>query len=68
MVSVSSWETEKGVASLTDSEEEKSAFAIDQNAPPMSKLWYEKQYLRKHDEAMTSLSKLTQEIAEKFTT
>ena len=37
LVSVSSREIEEGVVSLTDSEEEESALAVDQNAPPMSK-------------------------------
>ena len=67
MVSVSSRETEKGVVSLTDSEEEESALAIDQDAPLMSKTQSGKQYLKKYDEAVASLPKPTKETAEQST-
>jgi len=39
VVSVSLEETEESAASLTDSEEEEFAFAVDQDAPPISKTW-----------------------------
>ena len=64
VVSVSSRETEEGVASLTDSEEEEFVLAVNQDAPPIFKNYSSKQYLKKYNEVMASLPKPTKETTE----
>jgi len=61
VVSVSSRKIEEGVASLTDSEEEESAFATDIGAYPMLKTWSGKQYLKQYGEPVVSSSKPAEE-------
>jgi len=51
-MSVSSKETEEGVTSLIDSEEEEFVLAVDQDASPTFKTQSGKQYLKKYEEAV----------------
>jgi len=53
VLSVSTRETEEGIASLTSSGEEKSAFAIDIGAPSTSKTLSCKQYFKQYGEPIT---------------
>ena len=66
VVSVSSKETETNMASLTDSEEEKSAFIAGPEAQPISTTRSGKQYLKDYDKAAANASRTTGEVADQL--
>jgi len=64
---VSTRETEKDVASLTSSGDEKFALFADTGAPPTSKTRSGKQYLKQYDEPVANSPQSAEEAIEQFT-
>ena len=64
MIWISTAEEDVDIASLTDSENEESAFIAEPEIPPMAGTRSGKQFLRKYDEAEVSSSKPVEKVAE----
>ena len=67
VMSISTKETEKDVASLTCSGNEESAFAADTGIPPTSKTRSGKQYLKQYNESMVNSPQPAEETNEQST-
>jgi len=67
VVSISTRETEKDVASLTSSGDKESAFVADTGTPPTSKTRSGKQYLRQYSEPVANSPQPAEETIEQST-